>query len=283
MTKNDPDISRRLFIKATGISAASVLLDATHTPAADPEPNMLQLWSCGGLAEAFIPANQAFESMHRNVKIAYTGAFAAALGKSLLGNAQTEVFAPRVVDLAKTLKAQGKLLWYKPLCFTRYVIAVPVGNPAGITSLKDLTHPGVRVVMSPEASPPGGKATIGILKKAGIFKAVSKNIVLNGDCVQRTAMSLIDGTADAAIVEQRITRLPAFSGKLETIPIEEAYIPPPPVTFTIGMMKWAKNTELANTFIDFILSEQGQNHFAQAGFIPANSNEGKRLTEKYGI
>jgi molybdate transport system substrate-binding protein len=38
------------------------------------------------------------------VEIAYTGAFAAALGKSLLANATTDVFAGRVLDLAKKLR-----------------------------------------------------------------------------------------------------------------------------------------------------------------------------------
>lgn len=244
--------------------------------------SVLEVWSCGGLAEAFMPANKKFEKK-THIHIAYTGAFAAALGKSLLGNAQTEVFAPRVVALAQKLKAQGKMLWYKPLCFTKYVIAVPFGNPKKITSIQDLVEPDVRIVLSPDASPPGGKATIGILKKAGVYEAAKNNVVFNGDCAQRSAMLLTEDKADAGIVEQRITRLPAFKGKLDTIAIEEKFIPPPPVPFTIGMMKWAKNPSAAQQFIDFILSGDGQKYFEQAGFIPAISDEGKNMAEKYGV
>jgi molybdate transport system substrate-binding protein len=175
------------------------------------------------------------------------------------------------------------MLWYKPLCFTRYVLAVPKGNPAGITSIKDMAKPGICVVLSFGASPPGGKATMGLMKKAGVLEGAQKNAVFNGDCVQRTTKMLVNGKADAGIVEQRITCLPEFRGKLDTIPIDEKHFPPPPMTFTIGMMKWAKDPEVAKNYIDFILSPEGQKHFENAGFIPSISDEGKRLTKKYGV
>ena len=175
------------------------------------------------------------------------------------------------------------MLWYKPLCFTRYVIAVPKANPAGITSINDMTNPGVRVVLFFGSSAPGGEATKVIMKKAGILEGAEKNAVFVGDCVQRATKLLVNGKADAGIVEQRIAYLPEFKGKLDMIPIDEKYFPPPPMTFTIGLMKWAENPEIAKEYIDFILSFQGQKHFENAGFIPAISDEGRRLSKKYGV
>lgn len=51
--------------------------------------DFLQVWSCGGLAEAFIPANKSHEETI-GCRIDYTGAFAGALGKSLLGETQRQ-------------------------------------------------------------------------------------------------------------------------------------------------------------------------------------------------
>ena len=65
--------------------------------------------------------------------------------------------------------------------------------------------------------------------------------------------------------------------------LAEAFIPPAPVPFTIGIMKWAKNRALAEAFVDFILSDKGQVWFDRAGFIPAQTEEGERLTKKYGV
>lgn len=48
-------------------------------------------------------------------------------------------------------------------------------------------------------------------------------------------------------------------------------------------MKWAKNPDFAHDFVSFITSEAGQAHFEAAGFIPALSEEGERLTAKYGV
>ena len=282
MTTDNKNISRRNFLKTSGAAAASGLLLPSKALAQKTETKPLQVWSCGGLAEAFLSAGKEFKEK-TGIPISYTGAFAAALGKSLLGGARTDVFAPRVIKLSHKLKAQGKMLWCKPLCFTRYVIAVPKGNPAGIESIKDLGNPGIRVVLSFGASPPGGKTTRIILKKAGVLEGAQKNAVFNGDCVQRTTKMLVNGEADAGIVEQRITRLPEFSGKLDVISINENYFPPPPMTFTIGMMKWARDPDMANKFIAFILSSGGQKHFERAGFIPAISHEGKRLAGKYGV
>ena len=281
MEKNG--LSRRKFLKTGGLALGAGLTAASPGFSQPQVQESLQVWSCGGLAEAFEPANHEFEQLTQ-ASIAYTGAFAGALGKSLLtGSSKTEVFAPRVLELAKKLKAQGKMLWFKPLCFTKYVVATPKGNPAGIASIKDMGKNGVKTIVTPEASPPGGKASMIILKKAGVADKAKANAVLEGDCVQTAVTDLAEGKADAAVIEQRITHLPQFKDKLDTLPISEDFIPPVPVPFTIGVMKWAKNKALAESFVEFILSDKGQAWFQRAGFIPAQSEEGERLTQKYGV
>jgi molybdate transport system substrate-binding protein len=242
----------------------------------------LQVWSCGGLAEAMIPANSLFEKK-TGVKIAYTGAFAAALGKSLLGSGQTEVFAGRVLDLAKKLREAGKMEYFKPLCFTSYVMVTPKGNPAGILAIEDMAKPGVRVVLAPEASPPGGQAVQALLKKAGVQEAVTKNAIIQGSCVQRTMDDVIRPHGDVSIVELRITRMREFEGKLDIVPIPERFFPPPPLTFTVGVMKNARDRALADVYIDFLTSAEGQAFFERQGFIPAISDKGRELVEKFGV
>lgn len=60
------------------------------------------------------------------VEIAYTGARAGSLGKSLLeGNGHTDVFCGRQLNLAQNLRKKGKMEYFRPLCFTSYAIVVP--------------------------------------------------------------------------------------------------------------------------------------------------------------
>jgi molybdate transport system substrate-binding protein len=282
MNQDNKCVNRRKFIKAAGVVLTGSILSPSLALGNRFQGECLQVWSCGGLAEAMIPANKLYEKM-TGCTVAYTGAFAASLGKSLLGNAKTEVFAPRVLDLAKKLKAEGKMLHFKPLCFTKYVLITPRGNPAGIKGIQDLAKPGIRVILSPDASPPGGAAAMLILQNAGVLEEAKENAVVMGDCVQRIVPDVIVGKGDVSVVELRLTRLPQFAGKVDIIEIPEKFIPLKPVTFTIGVMKWAKNRDLAEDYLDFILSEKGQSFFEMAGFIPALSEEGERLAKKYGV
>lgn len=282
MSDSGNHLGRRQFIWGAALTALGAAAGANPAMAQRRAANNLQVWSCGGLAEAFMPANAAYEKK-TGTKVAYTGAFAAALGKSLLGSATTEVFAGRVLGLAKKLRKAGKMVYFRPLCFTSYVLVTPKGNPAGIGGIQDLAKPGVRVILAPQASPPGGKAATVLLKKAGVVKAAMKNSVIQGSCVQRTMEELIQGKADVSVVEARLTRMPEFQGQTEIIPIPEKYFPPPPLTFTIGVMKHAADRKLADDYVEFITSAEGQAHFERAGFIPAISEKGQMLCVKLGV
>ena len=265
---------RRRFLKtlAAGAVVAGALPARAETPA-----KTLQVWSCGGLAEAMRPAHDAYTAA-RGVEIAYTGAFAGALGKSLLsGSGHTEVFA-------QNLRKAGKMLYFKPLCFTSYVIAVPKGNPADIAALEDLAKPGVRVAMSPLASPPGGQAVMGILKAADLVRPVMKNVIDDqATCVQRTVEEVTSGKAAAMIVERRITRMPLYAPHLDLVEIPEKFFPAGPLTFTVGVMRDARDRAAADAYVDWITGPEGQAHFERAGFTPAISAKGQELVEKLGV
>ena len=275
---------RRKFLKTlmTGGMAAGVAAAVPGTAVASTKP--LLVWSCGGLAEAMHPAHAAYKQAS-GVEVSYTGAFAAALGKSLLsGSGHTDVFAGRVLALAKNLRKAGKMLHFRPLCFTTYGIAVPKGNPGKITTLEDLTKTGVRVAMSPMASAPGGQAVMGILKKAKLVQPVMKNVLdKQASCVQRTVEDVIEGRADAMIVERRICRIPRFAPHLDFIDIPEDYFPEGPLTFTVGVMADAADKKVAEDYVQWITGEEGQGYFARAGFIPAISAKGQDLVEKLGV
>lgn len=284
--KDRTESGRRAFLKMAGLTGLGALLSPLKGAAAQPPGEFsaqdLQVWSCGGLAEAFIPANKAYEQ-HSGCKIAYTGAFAGALGKSLLASATTDVFAGRVLELAKKLRSADKMVYFKPLCFTEYVLVVPKGNPANIRSVQDMGRPGVKVVLAPDASPPGGAASLALLKKAGVQEAALNNAIVKGSCVQMVMGDLISGNGEVSVMERRLVHLPMFAGKVDTLDIPAQFQPPPPLTFTIGVMKSAPKRKLADAYVEFICSAQGQRYFTQQGFISAYSEKGLELTEQLGV
>ena len=274
-------MDRRRFLKTAVASTAAVpAVGLLH--ASEFQSDSLQVWSCGGLSEAFKAANDVYEKK-TGVKIEYTGAFAAALGKSLLGGAVTEVFAGRVLKLAKDLKEAEKMLYFRPLCFTEYVLITPLGNSSGVKSVEDMAKPGVPVILPLGASPPGGDAIMGLLKKAGVDEAVLKNMIERQTCVVKMIPDIISGKGHASIVERRLTCMNQYEGKVEVIPIPESLFPPGPLTFTIGVMKHAKDRALADDYVDFMCSLQAQVIFEKQGFIPAISDKGRTLIEELGV
>ncbi len=298
MKKNDPQApeslsgpvkGRREFLRgsfaagAAGLAASALAgIPAMAAESAFAGKN-LQVWSCGGLAEAMMPAHEEYERL-RGVKVVYTGAFAAALGKSLMGSGRTEVFCGRVVDLSRNLKKAGRMMDFIPLCYTSYVIVTPMGNPKKITKIEDLTRPGMLVAIAPDASPPGGAAVMGILKKAGITDAVMANAVHPGTCVQTAVEAVAEGDMDAMIVELRIPRLKRFAGKMDVVELPFSLFPPGPLSFTAGIMQEAQDIELARDYIEWMASSQGGGpHFERAGFISAGSERGRELTNLLGV
>lgn len=275
-------LKRRDFLKTIAASVPIVAGLPGALSAQKFQADSLQVWSCGGLSEAFTIANKNYEK-RTGVKINYTGAFAAALGKSLLGGAITEVFAGRVLKLAKDLRAANKMIYFKPFCFSEYVIITPKGNPAGIKSLEDLAKPGIPIILPLGASPPGGNSIMAILKNANITKQVLANTIEKETCVIKMMPEIIEGRGKASIVERRLTKIPAFEGKVDIIPIQEEYFPPGPLVFTIGVMKYAKDRELADDYVNYMCSEEAQSVFEKQGFIPAISEKGKILIEKLGV
>lgn len=278
-------ISRRQLIKSAVAATAAAtavpnLISAGYTPF---KSDSLDVWTCGGLSEAFLQINDLYEAKTGH-NIQYTGAFAGALGKALLTlKGQTEVFGARGLELAQNMRKKGISLGFKPLCFTDYVIAVPKGNPAGIRDLKDLSEPGVRVMLPLGASPPGSASVQGILKKSGLTDPIMQNMTVNETCVIKMLCGLIEGKGDVSIIEKRLTTHARFKDKIEYMPIEPKFIPPAPLTFTINIMKYVQDKKLADDYADFVRSEEGQSILEKGGFTSVHSARGLDLIERFGV
>ncbi len=75
----EKDISRRQFIGgALALAAASAVPSFIRGAYKPTQSDSLQVWTCGGLSEAFLDLNQVY-TMHTGHNIQYTGDFAGAL------------------------------------------------------------------------------------------------------------------------------------------------------------------------------------------------------------
>jgi molybdate transport system substrate-binding protein len=101
------------------------------------------------------------------------------------------------------------------------VIAVPKGNPLGISSLGDLAQPGVRIGVGQPDQCTIGILTRILLQKEGVYDQVMKNVVMQSASSSMLVPAVATKSADAVIAYATDTR--AEADKVDSIGIDSDY------------------------------------------------------------
>jgi molybdate transport system substrate-binding protein len=153
----------------------------------------------------------------------------------------------------------------------RLAVIVPKDNPAAIASPFDLAKTGVKLVIAEEGVPVGDYARQ-VFKNlevprggVGFADNILGNVVSNEANVKAVVTKVQLGEADAGIAY--VTDVtPDVAADITIIPIEDAYNVI--ATYPIAVTTNAGNTDVAQAFIDFILSAEGQQILESYGFLP---------------
>lgn len=191
----------------------------------------------------------------------------------LFSTLNTQKSADMVVpgDLAfmDNAKSKGYLVndTIKPIVKHIPVIAVQKGNPKNITSLDDLSQPGLKVGLGDTNATAVGKKAIKILNKTGNLNAVKANVVVYAPTVNQLMTYLTSGQVDAVILMEDIAIAGKGQDKIEviTIPEDQNDI----ATIGVAMTVFSQNKDLATQFEDFITSSEGLEIWKKHGFKPA--------------
>jgi len=177
--------------------------------------------------------------------------------------APADVFASANTTLPSRLHAKG--LCSKPVVFTRnrLVIVVPRSNPSRVRSVRDLTRPGVKVVVAGPGVPVGDY-TLDALKRAKLLAAVLSNVVSRETDVREVLAKVALGEADAGFV---------YSTDAKTVPGRVSVIglparAQPTVRYGICVVEASGNDAAARAFVAKVLSGAGQARLVAAGFLP---------------
>jgi molybdate transport system substrate-binding protein len=153
----------------------------------------------------------------------------------------------------------------------RLVVVLPPDNPAGLTSLRDLARPGVRLIVADPAVP-AGKYTVRALDSlAGdaawgpeFRDAVLANVASQEETVRAVLAKVELGEADAGFVYLSDASRAAQLLRLDLPPGSS-----PLAEYPIARLLQSPHASLAQTFIDFALSVAGQRIMEAHGFLPA--------------
>ena len=159
------------------------------------------------------------------------------------------------------------------------VIAVQRGNPKNVQSLSDLTKPGIKVgIGNPEAVCVGLYA-VEIFEYNHLLMEIGKNIVTHAESCEKTATLVSLKSVDAVIGwhvfhDWDPANIDVVYLKPEQLP-RIAYIP-------AAISIYARDSESAQKFIDFLISPQGQDIFRKWGYITME-NEARKFAARAEI
>jgi molybdate transport system substrate-binding protein len=200
-----------------------------------------------------------FPQIDPNAKYTFGGS--GALETDIEQGAPADVFAAASPKQPAALFAKG--LVDKPVEFATntLVLIVPNSNPAHITSVDDITKPGVKLVIC-NATVPCGDYARTAFKNLGITSAAMKNVVSQTTDVTQTVAEVALGQADAGFVY--ITDAKAADGKVTALALP-AKAKPGAQDF-IAVVKAGKNQAPAKAFVALVLSPAGQAKLQADGF-----------------
>ena len=241
--------------------------DAT-TPTSPP-PVKLTVLAAASLAKVFPRIGDAFTRANPGVAFTFEFAGTDALAAQIQQGAPADVFAGASTKYGDQLSAAGLVDTPRPFATNRLVLILPASDPAGITSLKDLTEPGIKLVIGAETVPVGAYTRTVLTNLDAVYGAsysadVLANVVSNEDSVTSVVSKVQLGEADAGFVY--VTDALAAGSAVKTIdlPAEAQAV----ATYPIAVVKASKDATDAQLFADFVLSAPAQAMLRQAGFGP---------------
>ena len=217
----------------------------------------LTVFAAASLTKTFEEMEASFEDAHPGVDVKLSFGGSSDLVAQITEGAAADVFASAdTANMDKLVAAGDAEGTPEEFATNTLIIAVPPGNPAGITSLADLTQKDVRLVLcQPEV--PCGSAALKVADAAGLsFSPVSEEESVTG-----VLAKVESGEADAGL--DYVTDVAAAGDKVQSVAFPEAgevvnHYP-------IVAVKDSKHAALAQDWIDLVLGD-GQQVFANAGF-----------------
>lgn len=253
---------------AADISSATPASIVTPTPTGQT----LTVFAAASLTEAFYELAKAFELQNPGTNLSFNFAGSQQLAQQLAQGAPADVFASANQTQMDAAVQAGRIAagQSQPFAGNKLVVVYAKQKPGLITQIKDLTKPGLKLVLADKAVPVG-KYSLEFLDKAAqlpeygpSFKDEAlKNVVSYEQDVRSVLTKVALGEADAGIVYLSDLNATSFS----QVNVQE--IPPAlnvAALYYIALVQDSKQPGLARAFVDFVLSSTGQSILANFGF-----------------
>ncbi|MDI3256294.1 MAG: molybdate ABC transporter substrate-binding protein [Kyrpidia sp.] len=230
----------------------------------------LNVYAAASLTAAFQELGKHFEQSHPGITVRFNFAGSQTLVSQIDQGAPADVFAS--ADTSNMEKAKTKGLVESDRIFAKnsLVLITPKSNPVGLQKYEDLTRAG-KVVLGVPDVPVGNYARQSLKKADQVFGAGFSSTVLSHVVSQETDVKQIVnkialGEGDAAFVYGTDVQGSA-ADKVQVISVPESVNVT--AAYPIAVVKRSEHKDLAEAFIQLILSKEGQDILKKHGFLAA--------------
>ena len=268
---------------ATNVPAPTAMPEPTAASAAQKVE--LTVFAAASLTNAFKAIGTMFEAANDGTTVTFNFAGSDKLAQQIAEGAPADVFASANRTQMNNVIKSGQVISGTERTFVRnrLVVVYPKDNPGGLTTLKDLAKPGLKIVLA-NKSVPVGTYSLDFLGKASKlpeytaeFSATMLGNVVSYEENVRAVLSKVQlGEADAGIVYTSDIALNADQVGQLAIPDDLNTI----AAYPIAAIKDSKHADLAKKFVDYVLAPEGQEILARYGFIAvtASATGGLRIS-----
>jgi molybdate transport system substrate-binding protein len=251
----------RVFLVAV-VAALLSACGSSGSPSTSSLSGTASVFAAASLTASFNAIGTAFQAAHPGVTIKFNFGGTPTLVTQIEQGASADVLASADTTNMDKLKTDGFTAG-TPQVFAhnKLEIVVAAGNPKGITGLADLAKPGV-IYITEAPTVPAGKYALQILANANV-KVTPKSLETD---VKSVVSKIQLGEADAGIVY--VTDVTAAGNKVAGVPIPDSVNVI--ATYPVVAVKGTKNADIANAFIAYVLSADGQATLQSFGFLPAS-------------
>jgi molybdate transport system substrate-binding protein len=236
--------------------ALAVLLPLAACGGGGDDDTTITVLAAASLTETFTDLAADFEAAHDGVTVRLAFDSSATLAEQAVGGAPADVLA--TADSA-TMDSARDALAADPEVFATntMVLVTPADNPAGITSYDDLAAGDVTYVVCVDTAP-CGKVAASLIETTGL---TAEPASLEVD-VKSVLAKVTSGEADAGLVYA--TDAVAAGGDVQVFEIPGA--DDAVTSYPIAPLDQSTDADLAQQFVDLVLSAAGQQVVGDAGF-----------------
>lgn len=242
---------------AAGVLLTALGLAGCQQSVDDPASSTITVLAAASLQQSFDQIAADYQASHPTVDVVVSYGGSSALAKQVTNGSPADVFASASTKNMDTVVAAGKAT--DPTTFASNVlaIAVPPANPGGVSTLRDLARPGLKVALC-QGEVPCGAASAKLLAR----QRITVRPVTQENDVKAVLTKVRLGEVDAGLVYATDVKAAGSQVKGITIPAAQNVS----TSYPIAVLTDSTNPKQAQDFVDQVLSGKGRAVLQEAGF-----------------